>query len=100
MKRRVLRKSFYIPLVAMLGLMVSQVAILGQTADTGVSQAGKLEGTWIADVTHRDCQTGDATSTSQNLLTYVHGGSMLQTGTGGADRSPGHGVWHRGLGER
>lgn len=54
-----------------------------------------LEGSWIAQVTFRDCQTGEAIRTFASMNTFMQGGTMQEFGLGSvpAPRGPGHGVW-------
>ena len=56
---------------------------------------GRLEGTWDAQVTIRNCQTGGAIRTFPAIGTFTSGGTMLNSdsGTPQALKTPGHGVW-------
>ncbi len=61
-----------------------------------------LEGTWVSDVTFRNCQTGDAIRTFAAMNTYMSGGTMVETGLGVVPltRTVGHGVWDHDTGRR
>lgn len=54
-----------------------------------------LEGSWSAQVTIRNCQTGAALATFSAMNTFMRGGTMQEFSTGAAPltRGPGHGVW-------
>src|SRR5919109_603669 len=78
-------------LSVMLMLMVVQVLVFAQ--DTS-AQARKLVGTWRTELTVFDCQTGEPTgATAQILETYLPGGSMLQSSSTNVFRTPGYGIW-------
>lgn len=55
----------------------------------------RLEGTWDAQVTIRNCQTGAAIRTFPSIGTFMSGGTFLDStsGTPQAMKTPGHGVW-------
>ncbi len=57
--------------------------------------AKKLVGTWDAQVTIRNCQTGAAIRTFASIGTFMRGGTFLDStsGTPQALKTPGHGVW-------
>jgi hypothetical protein len=65
--------------------------------DRSESGEKKLDGTWRAQVTLRDCQTGSAIRTFPALLTFAEGGTLTETTTAfpPAARTPGHGFWRR-----
>ncbi len=56
---------------------------------------GRLEGTWDAQVTIRNCQTGAAIRTFASIGTFMSGGTFLDSTSGipQALKTPGHGVW-------
>lgn len=63
--------------------------------------ARRLEGSWITQVTQRDCATGAALSPAFNgLITFSRGGTLVESTTNPAFfpavRGNGHGVWRRG----
>jgi hypothetical protein len=66
------------------------------------SQAKRLEGTWVTEVTIRDCNTGAIVREFQALNTFAQGGTLIDTTTavGPALRSPGHGTWEKIGGHR
>jgi hypothetical protein len=75
----------------MLTLMLVQVLVFAQGAS---AQAKKLEGTWRTELTVFDCQTGETTgATAQILETYLPGGSLLQSSNSNVFRTPGYGIW-------
>jgi len=55
----------------------------------------RLEGTWDAQVTIRNCQTGAAIRTFASIGTFMSGGTLLDSTSGipQALKTPGHGVW-------
>lgn len=57
--------------------------------------ARALEGTWDAQVTIRNCQTGAAIRTFPSIGTFMSGGTFLDSTSGvpQAQKTPGHGVW-------
>lgn len=59
------------------------------------SGGGRLEGTWDAQVTIRNCQTGAAIRTFASMGMFISGGTFLDSssGTPQALRTPGEGVW-------
>ena len=78
-------------LPVMLTLTVVQILVFAQDAS---AQAKKLEGTWRAELTVTDCQTGEPTgATAQVLYTFMPGGSMLQSADASPFRTPGYGIW-------
>jgi hypothetical protein len=57
-----------------------------------------LEGTWVVQVTRRDCSSGAPLGIPfYSLLTFAQGGTMTETTANSmfypAERGPGHGVW-------
>lgn len=59
------------------------------------TNARKLAGTWDAQVTLRNCQTGAAIRTFASIGTFMSGGTFLDSTSGipQALKTPGHGVW-------
>ncbi len=57
--------------------------------------ARKLEGTWDAQVTIRDCQNGVESRTFASIGTFMSGGTFLDSTSGIPQslKTPGHGVW-------
>ena len=104
MKRKFLKTSSYIVLASMLGLTAAYALRSERAVAQGDSPGGKLEGTWRADVTVRNCQTGNVIRTFQSLITYtppatpdVRGGSVLEQSNSTFFRSGGQGIWrHEG----
>jgi hypothetical protein len=66
------------------------------------SQAKRLEGTWLTQVTIHDCHTGAIVREFPALNTFAQGGTLIDTTTavGPALRSPGHGTWEKIGGQR
>ncbi len=58
-------------------------------------KARALEGTWDAQVTLRNCQTGAPIRTFVSIGTFMSGGTMLDSTSGvpQSRKTPGHGVW-------
>jgi hypothetical protein len=59
-----------------------------------------LEGSWNLQVTRLNCQTGAIIGTAPAMLTFMRGGTLMDTGTqiSPALRGVGHGVWHHDSG--
>ncbi len=58
------------------------------------ANARKIEGVWEAQVTIRDCQTGDPIITFRAMVMYIRGGSLMVTGnTPPTATGPGFGRW-------
>ena len=66
-----------------------------QKNSSGRSGGGRLEGTWDAQVTLRNCQTGAAIRTFASIGTFMSGGTMLDSTSGipQALKTPGQGIW-------
>ena len=92
MKKRFLKTNACIVLATVLGLTAAWVLRSERAVAQGDSQAGKLEGSWRADVTITNC-AGVSVRTFQSLLTYVRGGSMLEQSNSTFFRSGGQGIW-------
>ena len=100
MKTSRLTTTFALTLGLLLAVCIPQFSAAGQGENKG--EAKKLEGTWVVDVTLRNCQTGDAIRSFQGLTTFVRGGQMLETANASSPalRSPGHGTWRGSHGQR
>ena len=84
-------------LVSAFALAVVLLATSGLGAQEGnsESQGGQLEGTWRAQVSVKDCQTGAVQRSFPALFAFAKGGTLTVT-TGGqppALFTPGLGVW-------
>src|SRR5919108_5203721 len=91
MQTRQFTLSRSLALSVMLTLIVVQVLVFAQ--DTS-AQARKLVGTWRTELTVFDCQTGEPTgATAQILETYLPGGAMLQSSNTNVFRTPAYGIW-------
>ena len=78
-------------------LLVGPKTNLRAQSEQGASGKG-LEGTWLVEVTLRDCNTGAALgSRFRSLLSFARGGTMTETTArlSPAVRGPGHGVWQQ-----
>jgi len=118
MRKPMLKTMSGVVLAILLTLTISQVPVTGQDAKEHQSQdaednqlkessehsaqARRLEGTWLTQVTIRNCQTGDPIGNIQSLVTYVRGGTVVETSSAvsSALRSTGQGVWHHRGGRR
>ncbi|MDQ3748574.1 MAG: hypothetical protein M3367_06075 [Acidobacteriota bacterium] len=71
--------------------------VFAQNESKSESRSGsdRLIGTWDAQVTIRNCQTGAAIRTFASIGTFMSGGTMLDSTSGvpQALKTPGHGVW-------
>lgn len=63
--------------------------------DSSSRGGGRLEGTWDARVTIRDCQTGGEIRSFDSIGSFMQGGTMIDSTSGvpQALKTPGHGVW-------
>lgn len=99
-------------ILGIIGLAISLSAIFGgrivdsqnlEKSENDVIYRGyarDLEGSWNADFTVRNCQTGDALTTFPALNTFERDGT-LQHDSGAVNpqtRSSGHGVWRHETG--
>jgi hypothetical protein len=78
-------------------ILTSGMTAAGQQQDQS-SKRGSLEGTWITQVTQRNCQTGAAIAVPfLSSASFARGGTMTETTSSPAfypaERGPGHGVW-------
>ena len=69
----------------------------GEGRELAQSRTRRIEGTWLTQVSIRDCQTGAELRTFPALNTFAEGGSLndTTTGFGQAQRSPGLGFWEK-----
>ncbi|MGH9510886.1 MAG: hypothetical protein ACRD2U_01990 [Terriglobales bacterium] len=89
-----------LPALAFASLLALLLAVSGLSqAEDYKSDAKRLEGTWIVQVTQHDCASGAALgSPFLSLLTFARGGTMTETTSNPmiappVFRGPGHGVW-------
>lgn len=91
--------------VATLGLTGAVLAAAGGSAfaqsSSSASNGLRIEGTWLVQVTPRNCATGAPLSSFTSIVTYAPGGTMSETPGGVAfapgQRSDGQGFWvHEG----
>jgi hypothetical protein len=88
-------------IVGRLGILSSLalgVAIsVAPAQDDGDSSAGKIEGTWLTQVTVRDCATGVTLRSFPAMNTFNRGETMIDTTAGASPalRSPGLGKWEK-----
>jgi len=83
------------------GLMVTLVGGLGRLAlaqsSNSASDALRIEGTWLVQVTLRNCASGAALSSVNSIVTFASGGTLAETPGATAfapgQRSDGHGNW-------
>ncbi len=101
MKNSVLKNLAYGALVVAMFAAFGQLNTLAQDLDgSGGRHARQLEGTWVADITFRNCQTGDPIRTFAAMSTYMRGGTMIESGLGQVPltRTAGHGIWDHDTG--
>jgi hypothetical protein len=84
--------------VALMGAFLACAGqVLSAQANSSDSNALRLEGTWLVQVTLRVCATGAPLGTVNSLVTFARGGTMSESvGAGGFEsgqRSDGHGDW-------
>ena len=83
---------------ALLFLAISTLTFSAFAQDDVKSESrggGRLEGTWDARVSIRNCQTGAEIRNFASIGTFMTGGTMLDSTSGipQALKTPGHGVW-------
>ncbi len=94
-------QTFVVALAMMLTLTFGLSTAYGQnTEDKQLSDSlerngNSIVGTWVATVTMRNCQTGEAIRSFPVLNTFNLGGTMMETSRSLTIRSPGHGTWER-----
>lgn len=99
MKNSFLKTTSTAVLSILLLAVFTQILVSANKLSTAEPFDGKgaraLEGSWIAQVTFRNCQTGEAIRTFASMNTFMQGGTMQEFGLGSvpAPRGPGHGVW-------
>jgi hypothetical protein len=77
------------------------LSITPARASDGNAESGKLEGTWLTQVSARDCKTGAVLRTFSAINTFASGGTAMDT-TAGVNptlRSPGLGTWEKTQGQ-
>jgi hypothetical protein len=94
MKRRILKA------IGIASLGIIGAGYFGQIWVSGQGNEPALVGSWDAQVTARDCETGSPipfVPVFPALITYDLGGTMQETDLGapGMVRLQGHGVWQR-----
>jgi hypothetical protein len=79
---------------AVIAILTSGSAF-AQNNDQSQKRDKGLEGTWDAQVTIRNCQTGAAIRTFASIGTFMSGGTMLDSTSGVPQslKTPGHGIW-------
>jgi hypothetical protein len=89
MKNTLLNTIGGIALAVLFLTMSAPVSVSGQNG------GGRLVGTWDVQVTIRSCQTDVPVRTFPSLMTYMQGGTMLDSTSGipQALKTPGHGGW-------
>jgi hypothetical protein len=94
MKTRLRTRTPGMALPVLLTLLVLQVLGFGQDAS---ARENTLVGTWLLELTGRDCQTGEPVGTPPNqaLHTYLPSGSLVGSNNVTAFRSPSYGIWKR-----
>lgn len=78
-----------------IALVVSLAAMFTPVSGSRQSGGGRIEGTWDAQVTIRNCQTGAEIRNFASVTSFIFGGVIIDStsGTPQAQRTPGHGVW-------
>ncbi len=107
-------KSRYLKIIGIAALMIIMLPVAAQLRATAQessqkeaasdnpfsnSKARALEGSWTAQVTLRNCATGQALGTFPTLNTFMQGGTLHHDSASVAPttRGSGHGVWkHEG----
>jgi hypothetical protein len=88
------RRLTLVPHMAFPALLTLAVVQILAFAPDASAQAKKLEGTWHTELTVIDCETGEPTGpTAQILYTFMPGGSVLQSSDSNVFRTPAYGIW-------
>ena len=76
-------------------VMAGPVELFAHPDEPG--SGNRLEGTWLVQVTLRNCATGASLGSFNSIVTFQAGGSLSETTSSPAfaigQRSPGHGNW-------
>lgn len=82
-------------ILVVLTMLTLTVWVPAQDDPNDKNGGGRIEGTWDAQVTIRDCQTGTVIRTFASIGTFMTGGTFLDSTSGipQALKTPGHGVW-------
>lgn len=92
MKRRIMKVPGVLALSGAL-LAVSGSGAAGQSS----SAREGLVGTWVVEVTLRNCETNAPLHTDNALISFHRGGTISESARGAAfapgQRGPGHGLW-------
>ncbi len=116
MKKTMMKITSRVALTILLALTISQIHVAGQTkgeqlardideillkSDEAKGDHG-LVGTWLVQVTVRNCDTGVPLASFPSLVTYARGGTMMVTSSSlsPALNYPAQGVWHYVGGQR
>lgn len=77
-------------------LVVAGTLVLGSGLTAMAQSEGGLQGTWRAQVTVRNCQTGAALRTFPAMFAFAKGGTLTGTTAGQLPSlsTPNLGVWH------
>lgn len=83
--------------ICLTALLLAATTITYAQDNAGGEAAGKLEGTWITEVTVLDCQSRFPLRSFPALNTFHAGNTMTDTTTGAssAARTPGLGKWDK-----
>jgi hypothetical protein len=83
------------------GMLMPATAVLAQTAGPDTAHNG-LEGTWRAQLTVRNCQTGAVLRTFPAMFAFAEGGTLTVTTAGQlpSQSTAGLGVWRHTDGHR
>jgi hypothetical protein len=97
-------QTFVIALAMMLTLTFGFSNAYGQDVEDKQSfdllrqgdNGNSIVGTWVSEVTIRNCQTSAILANVKALNTFNQGGTMMEAGGGNSiTRGPGHGTWDR-----
>ena len=84
-------------LIGYLGVVLLAMLITSNfaTAQTRPDGGGRLAGTWDAQVSITNCQTGDVIATFPSIASFMTGGTSIGSTAGipQSARTPEHGVW-------
>jgi hypothetical protein len=96
MTPRTSTSSYVTRVAAVLGLSAALLVTSGSPAS---ADDRSVEGTWLVQVTLRNCDTDAPLGSFNSLVTYARGGTLSESPGSLAfapgQRSPGHGTWSR-----
>lgn len=83
--------------VGLAGVLLMTSGSIGRAQSSPSASKKGIQGTWLVQVTLRNCATSAPLGSFNSIVTFHHGGTMSETTSSPAfaigQRSPGHGNW-------